>query len=160
MDFVQIIPLWLPLLVTNQCFSSKMRPWNLCFLASVVCFFSNMKFIWSSNDLVLSLSCFDYKHLISLKSLWRVLGISLHIVVLWKTKQNMYHHHSDHILTLSFSLGFCRCWFFVIPWVQHWSASIADRLVRDFGCSNLTKSSFEVLFWTVGKVEWLSNCSK
>lgn len=74
-------------------------------------------------DLPSSLSCFDCKCLVSVKSHWIVLEIRLHIVTLWKSKQDIYHH-SFHILTLVLSLTFYSCWSFVIPWVHEQSVLV------------------------------------
>ncbi len=152
--------------MTSVFFFSKMGSWILSDCGTVVFkhqllasfqLVQYIKFIWSSNDLDLSLACFVYKHLISFKRHWRVLGS---VYTLW------YCGNQNNIsiivivsifMTLSFSLAFCSCWFFIIPWVQHWSVSITDKLVRDFGCSSLTKSCFWVLLiWNIATVGCLS----
>ncbi len=78
LDIVQIVPLW------HQFFFSVKWGLGFCLTVELWCFKHQLlasfqlvqyiKFIWSSNDLDLSLACFVYKHLISFKRHWRVLG--------------------------------------------------------------------------------------
>ncbi len=107
LDIVQIVPIW------HQFFFQTNRVldfvwWTVVFKHQLLASFQlvqYIKFIWSSNDLDLSLACFVYKHLISFKRHWRVLGS---VYTLW------YSGNQNNISIIVIVSIFMTLWAFYI----------------------------------------------